>query len=126
MTMKSLLPLSLALMLLTGCTATITNLTPRQTTRNANNLYPFEVAWETRQGTLKKETIKPYVVIGMEQYPMQPAPSVPDRWEAIIPIPADQQFINYRYKFDYMYKAIPKPESGSQMSQPYQLEIRGK
>lgn len=123
MTIKKVLPLFLLTLLLTGCTTTITNLTPSQANRNANNLYPFEVTLDTTQQSLRKDSIKPYVLIGLESYPMEPTPHLNNRWEALIPIPANKDVISYRYKFDYDYNAIPQKRSGSKLSSPYQLQI---
>ena len=55
---KSLPVLSLSL-LLAGCATQLTNLTPQQQVRNANNLYPVEVAFNTRQQTVRWQSIQP-------------------------------------------------------------------
>ncbi|MBI4663810.1 MAG: hypothetical protein HY735_33835 [Verrucomicrobia bacterium] len=120
--MKRLLPLLLGL-LLSGCSTTITNLTPSKQTRNSTGLYPFEVLFHSNQKTLRKETLQPCVVVDLEAYPMQPAPVLKDRWETLVPVPADKKFINYRFKFDYQYVSVPQRRSGSILSAPYQLEI---
>lgn len=108
---------------LCGCGTTITNLTPHDTVRNATGLYPFEVAWDSSQATIKDDTIKAYVIIGLRSFPMQPTPLVRNRWETVIPIPANQDFVPYRYKFDYLYKSIPVPKPSSKLSPPYELHI---
>ncbi|MBM3832281.1 MAG: hypothetical protein FJ403_03190 [Verrucomicrobia bacterium] len=115
----------LAMLVLSGCSTTITtNLTPSKHVRNANGLYLFEVALDSNQQTLRKETIKPYVVIGFDKYPMVPAPVLKNRWETLVgPIPADRTHVNYRYKFDYEYNRFPQRGSSSKLSPPYQLEI---
>src|SRR5439155_11314026 len=97
---EKLIPLLLAGLLLGGCTtATVTNLTPKQLPRNANGIYLFEVALDTNQQTLRQETIKPYVLIGLSGYPMESALMLKNRWEALVPIPANKKFVSYRYKF---------------------------
>lgn len=116
----------LAALVLTGCSTTITNLTPGSQPRNANNLYPFEVQFKTSQKTIRENTIQPYVVIGAETYPMQPAPMLKNRWEAQVPVAATNNHVYYRYKFDYKYDRIPKPAESSRLSPTYQLEIVGK
>jgi hypothetical protein len=112
-------------LLLGGCSTTITNLTPSELPRNPQNLYQFEVAFDTKQQTIKPETVQPYVMIGTQNYPMQPAPVLKDRWEALVPVSATNNFIYYRYKFDYQYNRIPTPGNGSRLSPTYQLEISG-
>ena len=124
MTTVKLLPLLLAGLLLSGCTTTtITNLTPSQLQRNPNGFYPFEAAWDSRQYTIRKESIRPSVIIEENTYPMQPAPVLKNRWEAMVPIPADKKFVYYRYKFDFDYDSIPQKRSSSKLSSPYRLEI---
>src|ERR1041385_1206085 len=108
---------------LCGCSTTITNLTPSHQPRNANNLYPFEVAVESSQQVVRKDSITPYVLIGTEKYPMQPAPVLKNRWEAQIPIPPSTNYVYYQYKFDYSYDSIPRPKTSSRRSGTYQLEI---
>ena len=113
-------------LLLCGCSTTITNLTPSQQSRNPSGFYPFEALFQSDQKTIRKETIQPFVVVGMETYPMQPAPVLKNRWETVVPIPPEKKFINYRFKFDYQYSAIPQRRPGSVLSAPYQLEILDK
>src|ERR1039458_9507921 len=73
MNWKKFLPVLPAL-LLTGCATTFTNLTPLEQTRNANNLYPVEVAFNSQQQSLRWETIQPYVIANGEPYPLRPVP----------------------------------------------------
>ena len=110
-------------LLLAGCSSTITNLTPRDQVRNANGLYPFEMAWDSNQQSIRKDSIHPTVVIGFDSYPMRPAPVLKDRWETLVPIPGTNQFINYRFKVEYEYNAIPVPRKSSRLSTPYQLRV---
>jgi hypothetical protein len=116
-------PLLLALLLLSGCATTITNLTPSKQTRHPNGLYLFEVALDSNQQTLRKETIKPYVIIGFDSYAMVPAPVLKNRWETLVPVPPDKKYVNYQYKFDYDYNSFPRRGNSSKRSSPYQLEI---
>ncbi len=119
------LGLLLAPLLLAGCAtpSNITNLTPRTVARNANGFYPVEVEWKSRQQTMRRETIKPAVMIGTEFFPMRPAPLLKNRWETLIPVPADQEYIHYRIKFDYDYNSIPIPRHDSKLSPPYQMRV---
>ena len=125
MKMKSLV-LWLLPLLMVGCATTVTNLTPRQQTRNATGLYPFEVAFDSNQHSLCKDTITAQVVVGLESYPMRPTPLIANRWETLVPVPADKDYLSYQFKFDYQYLAIPQRHSDSKMSPPYQLKIINK
>ena len=108
-----------------GCSS-ITNLTPSKLPRNPNGLYPFEVAWQSEQQSLRKESIRAFVIMDFESYPMQPTQVVKNRWETLVPIPAGKRSASYRYKFDYEYNSIPVPQTESMLSPPYQLEITDK
>lgn len=120
---KLLLPVLLPL-LCAGCTAVFTNLTPQQQPRNPNDLYRVAVAFQTRQQTLRWETIQPHVVVGQEFYPMHPTPLLKNRWEALIPVPSDRDLIHYQYKFDFEYNAIGARKADSAASPIYTLRIR--
>ncbi|HEY5914541.1 MAG TPA: hypothetical protein VJA21_28455 [Verrucomicrobiae bacterium] len=121
--LKKFLPLLLTPLLLAGCTATFTNLTPLQQTRNTNNLYSVEVALTTRQQTLRWNSIRPQIMVGSEFYPMRPTPLMTNRWEGLIPVPGTTESVNYRYKFDYDANAFGKPQPGSALSPEYTLRI---
>lgn len=126
---KKLFSLSIVLLsslLFTGCTTTITNLTPSTQKRDPGGLYPFEVALDTTERRIREETLQPYVLIGPQSFPMQPTLMLKNRWETLIPISPDKEHVNYRFKFDYKYNSIPEPRPGSRLSRPYQLQILDK
>jgi hypothetical protein len=114
---------SLSSLLLTGCTTTITNLTPSSAKRNPNGLYPFEVQLDTRDGRIKSTTLEPFVQVGTQIYQMQPTFGLENRWETLVPIPANREFVSYRYKFNYKVRSIGEATSGSKLSRPFQLQI---
>jgi len=125
--LKRLLPMLLLPWLLVGCaTTSITNLTPSRLPRKDNGQYAFAVEWNSRQQSLVKDSIKPYVVIGLDQYPMQRTPMLTNRWETLVPVPADKAIVTYRYKFDYEYRGFPTHELDSKLSKYYQLFILDK
>jgi len=121
--LKKFLPLVLAPLLLAGCTTTFTNLTPLQQSRNPDNLYPVEVALASRQESLRWDSIRPQIMVGNDFYPMRPTPLMTNRWEGLLPVPADTDVIRYRYKFDFDYNALGKPRPDSAMSPEYTLRI---
>ena len=96
---------------------------PSTLPRNANNIYPFEVSFDTTQQSIREESVQPSVLVGAASYPMKPTPMLKGRWEAYVPVPAKTNFVYYRYKFDYLYDRIPEPGRGSRLSPTYQLEI---
>src|ERR1043166_4242505 len=121
--LKKLLPLSLLVLLAVGCRATFTNLTPQTQFRNANNLYPVEVALDTRQATLRWETIHPQILVGTDFYTMRPTLLMTNRWEGFVPVSAGSNIVHYRYKFDFSYSAMGKLKADSAMSPEYTLRI---
>lgn len=121
--MKKIFGLLLLPLLFSGCTATLTNLTPLQQPRSTNNLYNVEVAVASRQQTMRWQSVRPTVVVGERSYPMTPTPILTNRWEALIPVSPDKNSVNYHYKFDFDYNAFGKPRSDSAKSQDYTLHI---
>ena len=112
--LKRILPL-LPVLLLAGCTtATFTRLTPNSQPRNANNLYPVEVTFDSTQQSLREDSIQPYVLVNGQPLPLRPVPLVKNRWEGLVPVPAGVKSVSYRFKFDYLYNVFggpPKPNS---------------
>ena len=124
MNLKKFLPF-LPLLLLAGCTtATFTRLTPNAQPRNANNLYPVEVVFDSQQQSLRWDSIQPYVLVNGQPLPLRSVPVVKNRWEGLVPVPPSANAVNYRFKFDYLYNnfgTAPKPNSVS--SKVYTLKI---
>ena len=119
---KSLTLLFLSL-LLAGCATQLTNLTPQQQVRNANNLYPVEVAFDTRQQTVRWQSIQPRIVVGTEFYDMRPTPFLTNRWEGLIPVAQGTRVVHYRYKFDFKYNRMGDPGRDNAVSPEYTLRI---
>ena len=124
MSKKSLPVLCLSL-LLAGCASHITNLTPQQQVRNANNLYPVEASFNTRQQTVRWPSIHPQILVGSESYDMRPTPIMTNRWEGLIPVPPGTSLVHYRYKFEFQYNKMGKPGSDTALSPKYTLRIIG-
>lgn len=120
---KKALPLLLAPCLLAGCGTTFTNLTAQRQVRNPNNLYPVEVALNTRQQSLRWESIQPFVVVGAEAYPMRQTLLMKNRWEGLVPVPPRTNVVYYRYKFDFQYNAFGQPKTDSDSSPENKLLI---
>lgn len=111
-------------LLLVGCASnSITNLTPAQHPRAQTGLYPVEAMWKSSQTSVVKDSIRPYVVVGLESYPMRPTPLINNRWETLVPIPADKNHVYYQFKFDYEFKGMPARRSNSLLSPEYRLDL---
>lgn len=125
--LKKSLPALLLPFLLAGCaTPSITNLTPSRLPRKDNGQYAFSVEWNSRQQSLVRDSIKAYVVVGLDQFPMQRTPMLTNRWETLVPVPADKNIVTYRYKFDYEFRGFPNRQLDSKLSKYYQLFVLDK
>jgi hypothetical protein len=127
MNLKKFLPLLPAL-LLVGCATshTFTRMTPSQEPRNADNQYPVEVAFTSEQQSLRWDSVHAYVLANGQSYPMRKVPIVNNRWEGYLPVPASQNSINYRFKFEYLYNSFGKePQHDSTLSPIYTLKVIG-
>ena len=125
--LKKFLPLVLLPLLFVGCgTTAITNLTPSRLPRKDNGQYAFSVEWNSRQQSLVRDSIKAYVVVGLDQFPMQRTPMLTNRWETLVPVPTDKNIVTYRYKFDYEFRGFPNRQLDSKLSKYYQLFLLDK
>jgi len=123
---KRILPILVAPLLLSGCAATFTNLTPHRQPRNTENAYAVEVALDTRQQSLKWESIQPYVNVGTEFFPMRQTQLMKNRWEGLVPVPPGTNLVYYRYKFDFQYRDFGGLRADSATSPEYKLVITDK
>ena len=121
--LKKILPVLLIPFLLAGCATQFTNLTPRQQPRNADNLYPVEVQFDTRQQSLRWDSIKPVVIADDQSYPMRKVEPLYNRWECLVPVPAGVSSLDYRYKFHFLYNDFGGARTDTAFSPPYHLEI---
>ena len=121
---KTLLALSLLLAVATGCVNTVTNLTPTTITRSPNNMYRVEYQWDSTQQTVRPGSIKPFVVVGFDQYEMRPVMRMNNRWEVWIPVPAGKTETTYRFKVYYDYTTFGSPKTAVKLSEDYKLAIQ--
>jgi hypothetical protein len=120
---KKSLPVLLLSLLLAGCATQLTNLTPHQRRRNADNQYLVEVSFNTRQETVRWQSIRPQIIVGSEAYPMRPTLLMTNRWEGWVPVPRGTSQVRYHYKFDFEYNKMGKPGSDTSLSPEYTLRI---
>ena len=112
------------MLLLTGCAATFTGVTPLEQPRNPNNLYPVEVIFNSQQQSLRWETIHPYVLVNGQLYDMRPVPMITNRWEGFVPVSPNENGTSYRFKFDYQYNDFgTPPKLNSAYSPLYDLKV---
>ncbi|SPE60929.1 conserved exported hypothetical protein [Verrucomicrobia bacterium] len=125
---KKFLPFAIMPLLAAGCAtgAKFTNLTPTQQVRTTNNLYMVEVALDSRQQTLRWDSIRPQIAVGSEYYSMRPTKLMSNRWEGLLPVPPDASVVHYHYKFGFEYNAFGNPKTDSAVSREYTLRILDK
>ena len=114
----------LSVSLFLGCVqTTITNLTPRRMPRSNTGFYPVEMIWQSNQTALRRETVKPVVLIGTNAYPMKRTQLLTNRWETLVPIGIKANELRYRIKVNWQFNAIPVPQANSQLSQEFLLQV---
>ena len=112
------------LALAAGCaTPSIVNLTPGDYSRTRTGFYRIEVAWRGQQEYVREETIQPSVLIGRMSYPMRPVRLAEGRWETMVPVASDRDFVDYRFKFDFVQADLLRHEGNSRRSDEYRLNI---
>ena len=122
---KTLLGFSMLLALATGCvTNTLTNITPTEVPRSDRGMYRVEYQWDSNQQTVRPDSIKPFVLVGFDQYEMKPVMKMSNRWEVWIPVPPGNSEVTYRFKVDYQYTAFGAPRMASKLSQDYKLFVK--
>jgi hypothetical protein len=125
MNLKKFLPL-LPILLLVGCSTTgqFTRMTPSEQPRNANNLYPVEVGFDSQQQSLRWDSVQPFVLVDGQAFPMRAVRMVKNRWEGLVPVAPTANSVTYRFKFDYLYNAFgAEPQKDSAWSPSYTLKI---
>jgi hypothetical protein len=114
----------LPVLVITGCAATFTRLTAEQQPRNPTNQYLVETSFLSSQQSLRWDSIQVSVLANGKAYPMTPVLRLTNRWEGYVPVPADQNSVNYRFKFDYQYNSFGGPPRSATTNSPvYTLKI---
>jgi hypothetical protein len=121
--LKKILPLLLLPLFLAGCATEITNLTPRQQTRNPNNLYPVEVAFSSHQQNVRWDSVKPTVIVNGQPFEMHPTQLMTNRWEGLVPAPAGAAAVKYHYRFDFNVNGFGKMSAENAVSPDFTLKI---
>ena len=121
--MKKPLMILPLLLLLAGCTSLSTNLSAQRQLRNAENLYPVEVSFDSLQQSLRWYSIQVSVMVGKDSYPMRRTHLMNNRWEGLVPVPAGEKTVSYFYKFNYDYTDFGKVGKASAASRTYKLLI---
>ena len=111
------------MLMLAGCTSMTTNLSAQRQLRNASHLYPVEVSFDSRQQSLRWDSIQVTLVVGKDSYPMRRTHLMNNRWEGLLPVPAGATSASYFYKFNYDYTDFGKLGKSSATSRTYKVQI---
>ena len=78
---------------------------------------------DTRQGTLRWDSIEGSVLVGDNSYPMRPTLLMSNRWEGFVPVSAQTNEAYYRYKLEFLYNDFGGPKKDSALSEEFRLLI---
>lgn len=121
--LKKILPFLLFPLLLAGCASDITNLTPQLQSRNANNLYPVEVAFTSHQQNIRWDSVKPSVIVNGQSFEMRPTMMMTNRWEGLVPVPPGTDSVKYHYRVDFNVNGFGKMSAENAISPDFMLKI---
>ena len=65
----------------------------------------------------------PRILVGTNYYPMRTTMLMSNRWEGLVPVPANTNAVYYRYRLDFLYNDFGGPQKDSAMSEQYRLRI---
>lgn len=117
-------PAAALALLAAGCVSDrITNLTPPELPRDPAGQYRVEVEFRNRQRSMRWDSVRAEAVVGERFYPLQLTPHMTNRWEGWVPVPADQDRVFYRFRWDFTRQGFGETPSNSVRSPQYRLEI---
>ena len=115
---------ALALLLLTGCDLTITNVTPETVPANPSQIYTITARFELVSSGVIPESVHPRIVIDGQSYNMTRTTAGSDLWEFEYQLPAGRTATKYYFIADYDLHSGVSHEKNS--DQVYVLNIAGR
>jgi hypothetical protein len=95
-----------ALLLLSGCGLTITNLTPNVVRANPSQIYTVTARFHTDSDSIPADSIHARIIIDGQSYPMTRSTTAgSDLWEFEYQLPAGRPSANYYFIADYGVKS---------------------
>jgi hypothetical protein len=86
-----------AVLLLAGCDVKIINRTPATFSENPSGVYTITAEVQVKSGVVKKETLKPSIVIDGQIFPMTKSDLAPNMWEYDYKLPAGRSEGKYYF-----------------------------
>jgi len=90
-----------ALLLLTGCSMMITNLTPDTVPANPSQIYTITARFESKGNHIVSDSVKPRIIIDGQSYDMRKATAGTDLWEFEYQLPASRPAARYYFIVNY-------------------------
>ncbi|HYC72248.1 MAG TPA: cell surface protein [Opitutaceae bacterium] len=99
--LMSALAAVLALLLLTGCEMTVTNLTPLTLPANPSHIYTISASFVPRQRGIIPESIQPRIIIDGRSFNMTKSGAAANVWEFDYQLPAGRTTASYYFICEY-------------------------
>jgi hypothetical protein len=128
---KKLLPLLMLGCLMAGCVNTsVSRLTPPHELKSQDGYYLLEAQLDSTERALRwDQPITATAIVGPAPgvaYPMKRTTFMTNRWETLVPIPAGQSSLTYRFKFEYYCNTFgAPPQPNSTVSKTYKTDVVG-
>lgn len=117
---------ALAVLLLTGCHLTITNLTPDTVPANPSQIYTITARFEPKGSGIVTDSIQPRIIIDGQSYNMTRASAGTDLWEFEYQLPASRPNARYYFIADYNVRTGDSISPQEQTSELQLMNIAGR
>ena len=122
----SALAATVALLVLTGCNLTITNLTPDTVPANPSQIYTITASFHPTNGQIDPATIAPRIIIDGSAYKMTKSSAGTDIWEFEYQIPAGRSAASYYFICEFGAKNSPGGPPSEMYSELQTMKIAGR
>ena len=116
----------MATLLLTGCSLTITNLTPDTVPANPSQIYTITARFEPKANAIIATSIQPRIIIDGQSYKMSKATAGTDLWEFEYQLPASRPNARYYFIANYDVRSGDGSSPQEQTSELQTLNIAGR
>lgn len=117
---------TVALLVLTGCNLTITNLTPDTVPANPSQIYTITASFHPKSTQIAPESISPRIIIDGSVYKMTKSSAGADLWEFEYQLPAGRNSANYYFICEYMAKNSTSGIASELTSELQSLKVAGR
>jgi hypothetical protein len=123
----SALAATVALLVLTGCNLTITNLTPNTVPANPSQIYTITASFRPTSNQIDPASITPRIIIDGSAYKMNKSTAGTDIWEFEYQIPAGRASASYYFICEFTGKEVASGTVPNEMYSELQtMKIAGR